>query len=608
MPATFRARAIHTGSSTVDIVIRIFSHLKPYWRRVIILYICLFTAMGIQLTIPYVLGRAIDDGIVGGDKDFLLKAALAIVALTALQGIFTFGRMYFSQQLAERVAYDLRNELFAHLQALQFSFHDRSQTGQLMSRGTEDINNIRSMLVMALRPLVLAVGTLIVASIILFRIDALLAAVALSTMPFLIYYSFRYGVTLRPLFLKVQQQFGVMTSALQENVAGNRVVRAFAQEKAENERFEAELESLFDRNMDAGRRWAFAYPMTLLLSGFSLAAVVWLGSHQVISGAMTVGALVAFNRYLTLLADPVRWLGMIVNRVSRAVASGERLFETLDTKPTIANKPDAIALTPMRGDVAFENVTFRFRGTKRNALEEIDFTARAGSMIGIVGPTGAGKSALINLIPRFYDPAEGRVLIDGHDVRDLELTNLRSQVGMVLQETFLFSITIGENIAYGRPEATQDEIVAAATAAQAHAFISRLPQGYDTEVGERGVTLSGGQKQRIAIARALLKNPHILILDDATSSVDTETEHEIQTALKTLMAGRTSFVIAQRIATVQHADEILVLDKGRITQRGTHIELLTQEGFYRELYHLQQQDQDEARGGEAVPAGTRGRE
>ncbi len=590
----------------MDILTRIFSYLKPYWRRVILLYVSLFIAMGIQLAIPYVLGRAIDDGIVDGDRQVLLHSALLIVALTALQGIFTFGRMYFSQQLAERVAYDMRNELFAHLQALQFSFHDRSSTGQLMSRGTEDINNIRAMLVMTLRPLVLAVGTLIVAGIILFRIDALLAAVALSTMPFLIYYSYRYGVQLRPLFYRVQQQFGVMTAALQENVSGNRVVRAFAQEKAENERFEAELESLFARNMDAGKRWAFAYPMTLLLSGLSLAAVVWLGSHQVLAGAMTIGALVAFNRYLTLLSDPVRWLGMIVNRVSRAIASGERFFETLDTKPRIADKPDAIALDPITGSVRFDNVSFKFRGANRNALEGVNFEAKAGSLIGIVGPTGSGKSALINLIPRFYDPTEGAVLIDGHDVRDLKLRPLRHQIGMVLQETFLFSITIGENIAYGNSGATREQIEAAAKAAQAHGFISRLPDGYDTEVGERGVTLSGGQKQRIAIARALLLNPRILILDDATSSVDTETEHEIQTALNTLMAGRTSFVIAQRISTVQNADEILVLEQGKITQRGTHLELLGQDGFYRDLYHLQQQDQDEARGQESVPAGSRG--
>jgi ATP-binding cassette subfamily B protein len=472
-----------------------------------------------------------------------------------------------------------------------------------MSRGTEDINNIRAMIVMTMRPLVLALGTFIVATIILVRIDWLLAVVALSTMPFLIWYSIRYGVALRPLYLKVQQQFGSMTSALQENVSGNRVVRAFAQERAENERFEAELEELFERNLHAGKRWAFAYPMTLLFSGLSLAAVVWLGGHQVLSGAMSIGTLVAFNRYLTLLSDPVRWLGMVVNRISRAVASGERIFETLDTKPAIRDAPNAVALEPMTGRVEFRNVSFRYRGADRKALDDVSFIAPAGTVTAIVGATGAGKSSLVNLMPRFYDATDGTVLIDGHDVREIQLRSLRSQIGMVLQETFLFSITIGENIAYGRPEATREEIIAAANAAQAHDFISRLPEGYDTEVGERGVTLSGGQKQRIAIARAILQNPRILILDDATSSVDTETEHEIQTALNVLMEGRTSFVIAQRILTVERADMILVLEDGKVVERGSHQELVQRDGFYRELYELQQHDQDEARaGGVAVPA------
>jgi ATP-binding cassette subfamily B protein len=571
----------------VDIILRIFSYLRPYWKQVILLYLSLFTALGIQMTIPYVLGRAIDDGIVARDRDFLLRAAVLIVLLTLVQGIFSYGRSYFSQSIAEKVGYDIRNEIYEHLQRMPFSFHDRSQTGQLMSRGTEDINNIRAMLVMTMRPLVLALGTFIVATIILVRIDWLLALVALSTMPFLIWYSIRYGVALRPLYLKVQQQFGSMTSALQENVSGNRVVRAFAQENAENERFEAELEELFERNMHAGKRWAFAYPATLLFSGLSLAAVVWLGGHQVLSGAMTIGTLVAFNRYLTLLSDPVRWLGMVVNRISRAVASGERIFETLDARPNIRDAADAIALDPMRGEVAFRNVSFRFRGADRNALDDVSFVAPAGTVTAIVGPTGAGKSSLVNLIPRFYDTTAGTVLIDGHDVREISLRSLRSQIGMVLQETFLFSITIGENIAYGRPDASREEIIAAAKAAQAHDFISRLPEGYDTEVGERGVTLSGGQKQRIAIARAILQNPRILILDDATSSVDTETEHEIQRALNVLMEGRTSFVIAQRILTVERADMILVLEDGRIVERGSHQELLRNRGFYRELYDLQ---------------------
>ncbi len=362
----------------MKVTLRIFSYLRPYWRRTIALYVALFTALGIQLTIPIVIGRAIDRGIEGGDKSYLLRAALIIVVLTMVQGIFTFGRTFLSQQLAEKVAFDLRNELYGHLQSLNFSFYDRAQSGQLMARATDDINNIRAMLVMTMRPLVLAIGTLIAVSVILFRIDPLLAAVALSTMPFLCWYSIRYGVALRPMFLKVQQQFGVMTSALQENVSGNRVVRAFAQEQAENARFEAELEELFDTNLIAARRWAFAYPFTLFLSGLSLAAVLWLGGHQVLTGAMTVGTLVAFNRYVMLVGDPVRWLGMVVNRIARAVASGERVFDTLDTRPAIKSKRDAIKLDPLQGEVEFQNVSFAFRSAKRTAIEDVSFHVQAG--------------------------------------------------------------------------------------------------------------------------------------------------------------------------------------------------------------------------------------
>ncbi len=322
--------------------------------------------------------------------------------------------------------------------------------------------------------------------------------------------------------------------------------------------------------------------------------MLWLGGYRVLSGALSIGTLVAFNRYLTLLNEPVRWLGFVVNRIARAVASGERLFETLDTKPALAEKPGAIALRPMRGEVAFEDVSFAFAGAKREALSGVSFTARPGEVTALVGPTGSGKSAIVDLIPRFYDVSGGRVLIDGHDVRDLTLDSLRSQVGIVPQETFLFSISIRENIAYGRPGATLAEVIAAAKAARAHDFISAMPQGYETEVGERGVSLSGGQKQRIAIARALLLDPRILILDDATSSVDAETEHEIREALRVLMAGRTSFVIAQRLLTVREADQILVLEEGRIVERGTHIELLGRDGFYRELYDLQLREQEEA--------------
>jgi ATP-binding cassette subfamily B protein len=578
----------------LKIAVRIFGYLRPYPGRVVAIYVALFAALGIQLTIPAVLGRAIDDGVVARDESFLVKAALLIVGLTVLQGIFTFIRSYLVQALSEKVGYDLRNELYAHLETMPFSFYDRSQTGQLMSRATDDINNIRAMLVMAMRPLVLAIGTFAIVTVILFRADALLAAVALAPMPFLLWYSVRYGVALRPMFTKVQQQFGVMTSALQENVSGSRVVRAFAQEQAENERFEAELQELFERNLQASRRWSFAYPLTLFLSGLGMGAVLWLGGHQVISGSMSIGTLVAFNRYMSLLNEPVRWLGLVVNRIARAIASGERIFDTLDTRPSIVAKPDAIALDPMRGEVRFDDVSFAFAGTRKDALRGVSFTAEPGTVTALVGPTGSGKTTVVNLIPRFYDVTAGRVSIDGHDVRDLTLESLRSQIGIVLQETFLFSISIRENIAYGRPDATLDDVIAAAKAAKAHDFISAMPEGYETEVGERGVTLSGGQKQRIAIARALLLDPRILILDDATASVDTETEHEIQQALRTLMAGRTSFVIAQRVSTVQEADQILVLRDGQIEERGTHIELVQRAGFYRELYDLQLRVQEEA--------------
>jgi ABC-type multidrug transport system fused ATPase/permease subunit len=385
-----------------------------------------------------------------------------------------------------------------------------------------------------------------------------------------------------------------MTSALQENVSGSRVVRAFAQEQAENERFEAELQELFERNLQTARRWSFSYPLTLFLSGLGIGAVLWIGGHRVLSGEMTVGTLVAFNRYMTLLNEPVRWLGFVINRIARAIASGERIFETLDTKPSIVAGSESIRLDPMRGDIRFEDVAFTFAGTRQEALRNVSFAAEPGTVTALVGPTGSGKSAIINLIPRFYDPSAGRVMIDARDVRDLALDSLRHQIGIVHQETFLFSVTIRENIAYGNPDASLDDVIAAARAAQAHEFISAMPAGYETEVGERGVTLSGGQKQRIAIARALLLDPRILILDDATASVDTETEHEIQQALRTLMAGRTSFVIAQRIATVQEADQILVLKDGRIVERGSHIELIQRDGFYRELYELQIQTREEA--------------
>jgi ATP-binding cassette subfamily B protein len=450
------------------------------------------------------------------------------------------------------------------------------------------------MLQFSLRAVIQMTAMLVVIAVVLLRLDWKLALVALSTTPFLAWWGVRFSVTIRPMWLKVQQQFGVMTTVLQENVAGGRVVRAYAQESQESDRFETELESLFDHNMKAANKFAWSYPMTLMLNMLSVAGVVWVGGWMVINGQLSIGTLVAFERYTSMLQEPIRWLGMVVNRMAQAVASGGRIFEILDTKPRITNLPDARPIGDVKGVVEFDHVNFRYSGARGETLHDVSFEALPGQMVALVGPTGSGKSSVVSLIPRFYDPTTGAVKIDGVDIREFTLDSLRANIGTVMQETFLFSMPVAENIAYGRPNATREQVIAAAKAAQAHGFIERMPEGYDTVIGERGVTLSGGQKQRLAIARALLIDPRILILDDSTASVDSDTEHEIQKALRTLMANRTTLVIAQRLTTVRDADQILVFEDGRITQRGRHEELLAEEGFYRELYDLQMRDQEAA--------------
>lgn len=574
----------------MKILFRILTYLKPYKWRLVVVYLALFIGMGFQLAVPLMLQRAIDNGILERDLGYLTRATLLIVLFAILQGIFMYIRTYGTNSLAEQVGNDLRNELYDSFQSQPFSFYDKSQSGQLMSRATEDINNIRGMLMFALRAIVQTVGIVFFVTIILLRFDWLLALVALSTVPLMLLWSIRFSVTIRPMFLRVQQQFGVMTSALQENVAGGRVVRSFAQEKAESDRFEEELDELFVRNMNAAKRFSFSFPLTIAANGLSVAGVIWVGAWMVLNGRISLGTLVAFERYTAMLQDPVRWLGFVVNRIARAIASGERIFEILDTKPAIQN-PAGAEDVDLRGEVAFHNVSFRYQKRGAEALSDVSFVAKPDQITALVGHTGSGKSSVIGLIPRFYDATSGSVTIDGHDVREMDLNSLRRQVGIVMQDSFLFSMTIRENIAYGRPNATFEEVEAAARAAQAHDFILNQENGYDTVIGERGVTLSGGQKQRLSIARALLIDPRILILDDATASVDSETEHDIQQALRTLMAGRTSIVIAQRLSTVKDADQILVFEGGRITQRGTHDSLLTErEGFYAELWRLQQQD------------------
>ncbi|MCC6627141.1 MAG: ABC transporter ATP-binding protein [Chloroflexi bacterium] len=552
----------------------------------------LLLGLGLQLTVPLFIRQVIDHGILGGDVTVLLWSSLAVVGLTLLQSIFNYGRTYLLETLAQRVAYDMRNDIFRHLQRLSFSYYDQVQTGQIITKVLEDTSVIRQFFSMAIRSVLITSLLLVGVSAVLFVLDWRLALASLAVMPVIAVLAVVMGVKLRPLFRQVQDRFGIVTGLMQENLSGVRVVRAFAREPYEMERFTDAAQRFNQANMVVIRIWAFRNGLLHFLSLLSMVAVLLYGGWLAIIGLTTVGTLVAFSRYLAILAEPLQNLGMIVNIIARTMASGERIYDILDVKPEIVSRGGARDVSDMHGHVRFEHVDFSYqRG--QPVLTDITLDAPPGSVVALFGPTGAGKSTLTALLPRFYDVTAGRVLIDGHDVRELELDSLRRNIGIVLQETLLFSATVRENIAFGRPDATEEEIIRAARAAQAESFIMDLPDGLDAMIGERGVNLSGGQKQRLAIARALLINPRILILDDATASVDTETEHEIQLALKELMRGRTTFVIAQRLLTLKQADEIIVLDGGRIVQRGTHAELVETTGLYHHIYELQLRDQEQ---------------
>jgi ATP-binding cassette, subfamily B, multidrug efflux pump len=575
----------------VQLIFRMMRYLRPYRRQAISSYAALIIAILLQLAVPLLVRQIINSAISVGDRRFLTLAALGIVLVTLAQSTFMYTRSYWLQYLAERVAYDLRNEMYEHLEHLSFSYYDTAQTGQLLSRATEDVNNIRRFFMFGLRMAAQSGLLLLGVAIIMLRLNWQLALLALATVPFMLWVTLWFSTSIRPLFLRAQTQFGVAMTALQENLAGVRVVRAFAREDFEIAKFERETTALYDRQMDAARRWTFVFPLMSFITGFGTAAIIAFGGSAAIRGDLQIGTLLAFYLYLNMLADPVRNVGWIVNNVARAQASAERVFEVLDKKPQIVSPPEPYRPEAMRGHVVLDNVQFAYAEGGRDVLRGVSIEAPPGSVTALLGATGSGKSSIIQLLPRFYDVTAGAIRVDGVDVREWDLAMLRKNVGLVLQETFLFSVSIRENIAYGNANATDAEVVAAAKAAQAHDFISALPSGYDTPLGERGVNLSGGQKQRLAIARALLLNPRILILDDATSSVDMETEYEIQRALNVLMEGRTTFIIAQRLSSVRNADQICVLSEGQIVERGTHGDLLPLGGLYTELHGLQMRDE-----------------
>ena len=540
---------------------------------------------GANLATPVLIGRAIDEGIGPRRLGVIFAVVGYLVGLALTRGLFTFLQGYLAERASQGVAYDLRDALFERIERLSFSYYDRVQTGQLVTRLTSDVEQIRTFAGSGVVQLANAVVMLIGATVLLLYLDWQLALVALAIVPVIAGLLVRFVGRIRPLFREVQQTLGRLNTVLQEDLLGVRVIRAFAREDYETARYSAVNDDLLDKNLTTVRVFANNFPFVFLFANLGTLAIIWFGGWQVIGGRLSVGDLVAFNTLLGFMLFPILTIGFLSASISRAGASAQRVFDVLDAPLDVKDAPDASILLPISCRVDFDDVSFRYPGSERDILAGVSFTARPGQTVAVLGTTGSGKSTLINLIPRFYDVTRGAVRLDGNDVRDVTLSSLRSQIGIVLQETRLFSGSVRDNVAFGKPQATDEEVVAAAEAAQAHAFIMGLSDGYDTVIGERGIGLSGGQRQRIAIARALLIDPRLLILDDSTSAVDAETEAAIQETLDRLMREkhRTVFVIAQRVSTVRDADLILVLDDGSIAASGTHEELLRDSELYNEI-------------------------
>jgi ATP-binding cassette subfamily B multidrug efflux pump len=517
----------------------------------------------------------------------LVTALVAVLIFAVLRGVFAFLQVFWAEKNSQSVAYDMRNDLYAKIQRLSFSYHDRNQTGQLMIRATDDVEKVRLFIGQGLLQLVSAIILLTGTVIILFATSTSLAWTAMPILPIAMVLFGVFAAVAQPMFRRLQIKLSALNTILQENLAGIKVIQAFTRERQEQAKFRASADDLMGQAISVAKLFTFLFPVIFLVANLGQAAILYVGGRQIIGQLLSLGEWQAFSLYLVYLFFPVAQLGFIITQYGQASASAERIFEILDAHSDVVDKPNALELPVVTGDVKFDHVTFRYFGGGEPVLNDVSFEAEPGARVALLGATGSGKSTIINLLPRFYDPSDGTITIDGHDLRDLKLESLRRQIGIVLQETTLFSGTIRANIAFGRPDADEAAILAAAKAAQAHDFVMSFPDGYETHVGERGATLSGGQKQRVAIARALLLDPRILILDDSTSSVDLTTESLIQDALDHLMRGRTSFVIAQRISTVMSADKILVLDKGKVVAQGKHAELMENEPIYAEIYNSQ---------------------
>jgi ATP-binding cassette subfamily B multidrug efflux pump len=584
------------------ILLRILRYMRPYWRIAVVVYACLIGVTLLTLITPWLIGSAVDTAL-GHRRLFplfpdhwsngqiLTASAISIIVLAIVRGFANFGQRYGTQWLGRKVAYDMRLDLFVHLQRLPFSFYDRTRIGQLMSRAVGDVDEIRFFAGVVIGDVINLLVLLVGIYAIMFDINAPLAAIFVLPMPVLFTVAYLFGIRIEPLVGKIRSVRGEMYARIQENLSQIVVVKAFTREDYARSRFQEDNTKVLNAWIRQARLFTLAMPTVWFIVGFLSFLLLWVGGNRVLSGKLSLGTLVAFNSYVGLLALPAHRLAFMIDITARALANGKRIFAIMDTTPEIKTRLGAVNPGALAGHIRFDDVSFVYGAREDEpeveVLYNITFEARPGTVTAVVGTTGSGKSTLIDLIPRFYDVTGGSITVDGIDIRDLPLKLLRSQVGFVMQSTFLFNATVRENIALGRPEATPQEVETAARAARAHDFIQGFPEGYETLVGERGVTLSGGQRQRIAIARALLVNPRILILDDATASVDSRTEYEIRAALETLMEGRTTLIVAQRLSTVMHADQIIMLEDGCIVEQGTHDQLVRLGGRYANLWRLQ---------------------
>lgn len=568
---------------------RLILFIKPYWKRLGLAIICIIMSAAANLYVPWIIKDMVDKVLMNKDMMLLNLIAAGIVVVFLFRGIFYYGQSYLVSYIAQRVIIDVREMLYIKFQKLQLAYYEKKQTGTIMSYITNDVAALQAALVDSLIEMVTEMSILVGSLIMMFYLDWKLSIVTLVVVPVIGQAMKIFGRKLKMSGALIQERTAQITSLLQESISGVRVVKSFAREDYEIERFQNQNNLNFRANMKSVQLSSLLTPTVEFLAAVIVAVILWFGGYQVVNGALTAGALVAFLTYAVNLANPVKRISRVYGTINKAMAAAERVFMVLDTPEQLKDKPDAVELPKISGTVTFDHVSFGYKEGV-NVLHDLTLEAKPGQVIAFVGPSGAGKSTIANLIPRFYDVTSGSIKIDGIDIRDVKIRSLREQIGVVPQETMLFSGTVKDNIRYGRLDATDEEVVEAAKAANAHNFIMQLSDGYETKIGERGITLSGGQRQRIAIARAILKNPRILILDEATSALDTESEEIVQEALDKLMIGRTSFVIAHRLSTIINADKIIVLDNGRVTESGTHKELMQTGGLYSHLYNIQFSD------------------